>query len=247
MKKTALIISSILLSLSGFSQNAKEIVKKADQLLRGESSYAEIKMIIHRPKWERTLEMKSWSKGDKYSLVYITAPAKEKGQVFLKRDNEMWNWLPSINRTVKIPSSMMMQSWMGSDLTNDDIVNESSIVKDYSHKILGKETIREHECYKIELQPKEEAPVVWGKIISWISVEHSYTLKNEYYEEDGTLVNTEILSDIENVGDRTIPTRFKVVPADEEDHYTIMEFLNIRFNIEIEDGFFSIQNMKRVR
>src|SRR6056297_2767371 len=144
MKKLALILTSLFTGLLLNGQDAREIVQKADQLLRGESSYAEIKMLIHRPKWERTIEMKSWSKGDKYSLVYITAPAKERGQVFLKRENEMWNWLPSINRTIKIPPSMMMQSWMGSDLTNDDIVNESSLVKDYTHEILGKETIREH-------------------------------------------------------------------------------------------------------
>lgn len=247
MKTLLLILTSLFTVLFVNGQDARKIVEKADQLLRGESSYAEIKMLIHRPKWERTLEMKSWSKGDKYSLIYITAPAKERGQVFLKRGNEMWNWLPSINRTVKIPPSMMMQSWMGSDLTNDDIVNESSVVKDYTHKILDKETIREHQCYKIELTPKEEAPVVWGKIITWIDVNNYYTLRNEYYDEDGSLINTETLSNIRDVGDRKIPTKFKVVPADEEDHYTIMEFMSIRFGADIKDSFFSIQNMKNVR
>lgn len=247
MKNITFLVTGLMISFSLFSQDAKKIVEKADQLLRGESSYAEIKMLIHRPKWERTLEMKSWSKGDKYALIYITAPAKERGQVFLKRENEMWNWLPSINRTIKIPPSMMMQSWMGSDLTNDDIVNESSVVKDYSHKILGREIIRDYECYKIELTPKEEAPVVWGKIITWIAVDENYTLRNEYYDEDGSLVNTETLSNIKDVGDRKIPTKFKVVPADEEDQYTVMEFKNIRFNVQIKDSFFSIQNMKNIR
>ncbi len=247
MKKLITILTLIIPGMALLGQDAKEIVKRADQLLRGESSYAEIKMLIHRTKWERTIEMKSWSKGDKYSLVYITAPAKERGQVFLKRENEMWNWLPSINRTVKIPPSMMMQSWMGSDLTNDDIVNESSRVEDYTHEIMGKETIRDHECYKIILTPKEEAPVVWGKIISWISIENYYSLRNEYYDEDGSLVNTETLSNIRDVGDRKIPTKFKVVPSDEEGHYTVMEFMDIRFDIEIKDGFFSIQNMKNIR
>ena len=233
------------LALNG--QNAKEVVRKADNLMRGESNFAEIKMVIHRPKWERTLEMKSWAKGDRYALIYITAPAKEEGQVFLKRGQEMWNWLPSINRTIKIPPSMMMQSWMGSDLTNDDLVNQSSIVDDYDHQILGKETQEGYECYKIEMIPHEDAAVVWGKIISWISVENHYTLRNEYYNEDDELVNTEILSNIRDVGDRKIPTRFKVIPVEEEDYFTIMEFKNIRFNIEIEDAFFSIQNMKQIR
>lgn len=247
MKKIIFTITGLIIAISLYPQDAKEIVRKADDLMQGKSNYADIKMLIHRPKWERTLELKSWAKGNDYSLIYVTAPAKEEGQVFLKREREMWNWLPSINRTIKIPPSMMMQSWMGSDLTNDDLVNQSSIVDDYSHEIKGKETIEGYECYRIELIPHEEAPVVWGKIISWISTNEYYTLRNEYYDENGDLVNTEILSNIRDVGDRKIPTKFKVIPEDEDDYYTIMEFKNISFNIDIEDGFFSIQNMKRVR
>ena len=203
-------------------------------------------MQIIRPKWERTLSFKAWAKGTKYSLIYIIAPAKEKGQVFLKRDKEMWNWLPSIGRTIKIPPSMMMQSWMGSDMTNDDLVKESSIVEDYDHKLLGTEELNGYECYKIELVPKENAAVVWGKIYSWITQKEFITLKNEYYDEDGYLVNTETLSKIKNVGDRTIPTYFEMVPADKPGNKTTMEFTHIRFNIPIDDNFFSIQNMKRV-
>jgi outer membrane lipoprotein-sorting protein len=191
--------------------------------------------------------MKSWSKGDDYSLLYVTDPAKEKGQVFLKRETEMWNWLPSINRMIKIPPSMMMQSWMGSDLTNDDLINESSVVDDYDHKVLGNEKISGYECYKIELVPHDQAPVVWGKIISWISTEDFFTLKNEYYDEEGELKNIETLSGIKDVGDRTIPTVFEMVPVDKTDHKTTMIFENIKFNIKIEDSFFSIQNMKSIR
>lgn len=227
--------------------NAKAIIKKADELLQGRSNYAEISMLIHRPKWDRTLTMKSWSIGNDFSLLYITSPAKEKGQVFLKRDNEMWNWLPSIDRTIKIPPSMMMQSWMGSDMTNDDLVNESSIIKDYTHKIVGEENIDGYDCYKIELIPNEDAPVVWGKIYSWISKTKYFALKNEYYDEDDFLINTETLSNIKDVGDRTIPTKFTIIPVNKDDHFTEMEFVNIQFNIEIEESFFSLQNMKRIR
>jgi outer membrane lipoprotein-sorting protein len=227
--------------------SAKQIVKRADDLMQGKSNYADIKMIVHRSKWERSLLLKSWMKGTDYALIYITEPAKEKGQVFLKREKEMWNWLPSIDRMIKLPPSMMMQSWMGSDITNDDLVNESSIVDDYTHKILNREIIQGEECYKIELIPDENAAVVWGKVISWISVKNFYTLKNEYYDEDDFLVNTETLSNIKAIGDRTIPTKYTIVPADEDDQWTSMEFVNIKFNINIEDSFFSIQNMKRVR
>ncbi|MBI9034913.1 MAG: outer membrane lipoprotein-sorting protein, partial [Bacteroidales bacterium] len=148
---------------------AIEIVKKADDKMRGMSSVGEMTMQIVRPSWTRTITMKTWTKSDQFSLVLITAPAKEKGQVFLKREKEMWNWLPSIERMVKIPPSMMMQGWMGSDFTNDDLVKQSSIVKDYQHTLLETEVVRSQNCYKIELIAKEDAAVAWGKIISWIT------------------------------------------------------------------------------
>jgi len=236
-------------SSSLFSQEltAKQVIKKANDLMRGQSSQGEMTMTIIRPKWERSLSFKSWSKGTEYSLLYVTAPAKEKGMVFLKREKEMWNWVPSIERMIKIPPSMMMQSWMGSDMTNDDLVKESSILTDYDHKITGEEKLEGYNCYVIELIPHEEAAVVWGKIISWISKEHYYTLKNEYYDEDGYLVNREVLSDIKKVGDRTIPTRFEIVPVEKKGQKTVMVFDHIQFNVPIKDDFFSIQNMKRIR
>jgi outer membrane lipoprotein-sorting protein len=226
---------------------AKEIIDRANQLMRGNSSYSEMTMQIIRPKWNRTLSFKAWSKGSDFSLIYITEPAKERGQVFLKREKEMWNWVPSIERMIKIPPSMMMQSWMGSDITNDDLVKESSIVEDYDHTLMGTETIEGYDCYKILLEPHEDAPVVWGKIISWISRDEYFTLKNEYYDEDGYLVNRELLSKINDVGDRVIPTYFEVIPVDKEGQKTTMEFTHVKFNTPIEDDFFSIQNMRRVR
>lgn len=233
-------------SLTAQAQDAQEIVKKANDLLRGQSNESVMTIKIIRPKWERTLKFKGWSKGNEYSLIYVLEPAKEKGQVFLKRDKEIWNWVPSIERMIKIPPSMMMQSWMGSDLTNDDLVKESSIVEDYNHKVIGEEKLNGYDCYKIELTPKEDAAVVWGKIITWISKEHYYTLKNEYYDEDGYLVNVETLSKIKKMGDRTLPTYYEIVPVDKKGHKTTMEFNEVKFNIPIKDSFFSIQNMKRV-
>jgi len=229
------------------SPDARQIIDKANQLMRGNSSYMEATMKIIRPTWERTLSFKAWAKGTNYSIIYITAPAKEKGQVFLKRDNEMWNWVPSIERMIKIPPSMMMQSWMGSDMTNDDLVKESSVVEDYSHKILGEEMIKGYDCYKLELIPKEDAAVVWSKIVSWISKKEFITLKNEYYDEFGDLINMEVLSKIKDVGDRTIPTYFEIIPLEKEGNKTTMEFEVIKFNIPLKDDFFSIQNMKRIR
>ncbi|SFF73240.1 outer membrane lipoprotein-sorting protein [Sunxiuqinia elliptica] len=249
MKTLINLIAFTFLSLASTAQTAdiKEIVKKADEKLRGTSSIGEVTMTIQRPSWERTLSMKNWTLGTEYSLILITAPAKEKGQVFLKRESEMWNWLPSIDRMIKIPPSMMMQSWMGSDFTNDDLVKESSIVKDYTHKLVGEETIENYPCYKVELIPLEDAPVVWGKIYMWISQKEFLWLKAEFFDEDGFLVNTEILTDVKNMDDRIIPTRMEMIPADKEGHKTIMTFDNIDFEVPIKDSFFSIQNMKRIR
>ena len=226
---------------------AKEIVDKADKKNRGESSRGIMSMTIVRPNWERTIEMKNWSKGTDLFMIYITKPAKEKGQVFLKVGKEMWNYVPTISRMIKIPPSMMMQSWMGSDFTNDDLVKQSSIVVDYDHKLLEEEEVRGQLCYKIELIPHPEAAVVWGKIISWITKDGFNLWKNEYYDEDGFLVNIENGYNIKKMGDRIIPTRFEMIPTDEEGRKTIMEIKESEFNIDIKDSFFSKQNMKKVR
>lgn len=225
----------------------KDIVRMSDEKFRGTSSTGTFTMTIERPTWSRSISMKSWSLGTEYSLIYVTAPAQEKGQVFLKRGNEMWNWVPSIERMIKIPPSMMMQSWMGSDFTNDDLVRESSIVKDYDHKLVGEETVENFPCYKIEMIPHEDAPVVWGKVLMWISKKDYLWLKAEYYDEDGALVNTEILSDVKKMDDRVIPTRMEMIPADKKGQKTIMVFENTKFNVPLKEDFFSIQNMKRIK
>jgi outer membrane lipoprotein-sorting protein len=249
--KTAIVTS--LIAIISFSQahsqkiTAKEIIKIADEKNRGISSKGTMSMTIVRPKWERTIVMKNWSKGDDNFMLYISEPAKEKGQVFLKVGKEMWNYVPTISRMIKIPPSMMMQSWMGSDFTNDDLVKQSSIVVDYNHKFIGEEVVRDQNCYKIELIPHPDAPVVWGKIISWITKDGYNLWKNEYFDEDGYLQNIENGYNIKKMGDRTIPTKFEMIPADEEGKKTIMEIIEVEYNIDINDSFFSKQNMKKVR
>ncbi len=249
MKK--LFSGLLLLALyipSGFAQDltATEIVQKADNLQRGKTSQVEMSMTIIRPKWQRTITMKSWSKGTEYSMTYITAPAKDKGQVFLKRENEMWQWVPSISRMIKIPPSMMSQGWMGSDYTNDDILKESSIVVDYNHRLIGEEEVSGIQCYKIEMLPKEDAAVVWGKVIKWISKKEFWQLKSEYYDEDGDLIRTELASEVKQFSDRKLPSRLEILPADKPGHSTVVNVISATFNVKLDDGFFSQQNMKRV-
>lgn len=247
MKNKIILLLTLFSWFSSGAQDIKEIVRQADEKFRGTSSIGTLSMTIERPSWSRTITMKNWTFGNEYSMIYIESPANEKGQVFLKRDNEMWNWVPSIERMIKIPPSMMMQSWMGSDFTNDDLVKESSLVKDYDQSLLGEETIENYPCYKIELIPHEDAAVVWGKIYMWVSKEQLLWLKAEFYDEDGDLVNTENLTDIKQMDDRVIPTRLEMIPEDKPGQKTVMIFEEIDFNVDIDESFFSIQNMRKVR
>ncbi len=249
MKKIILSIAITLsISIVGYSQEltGKQVIEKADELQRGETNEGTMSMTIIRPKWERTITMKSWSKGTEYSMTYITSPVKDKGQVFLKRKSEMWNWVPTINRMIKLPPSMMSQGWMGSDYSNDDILKESSIVVDYNHKILGNDIIEGLECYKIELIPKEDAAVVWGKVYKWISKNEFWQLKTEYFDEDDELIRTEIASEIKQFSDRKLPSKLEIIPADKPNQRTVVNIISSKFNVKLDDGFFSQQNMKRV-
>ncbi|MHB2156344.1 outer membrane lipoprotein-sorting protein [Calditrichota bacterium GD2] len=244
-------LSWILILLTAFSlyadEQAKKIVKKANDKFRGRSSYAEATLTVVKPNWSRSLSMKIWALEPDYALILITSPARDRGTVTLKRKREVWNWIPSIRRMIKIPPSMMMQSWMGSDFTNDDLVRESSMVEDYFHKIVRQDTFAGYDCYVIQSLPKPEANVVWGKLLSWISKKDYLFLKTEYYDEDGPLVKTMVASKVKKMDDRIIPTHLELLPHNKPGQKTILEYQKLKFNIKLNPSFFSQQNMKRVR
>ena len=229
-----------------FVEEAKEIVRKADEKMRGKTSMAEVTIQLVRPTWTRELKMKTWSKGNKFSVILITAPVKEKGIVFLKREKEVWNWIPSIERVIKLPPSMMSQSWMGTDFTNDDLVKESSIVEDYQHQLEGEAVISGRACYRIVLIPLPESAVVWGKIILWIDKKDYLELKAEFYDEDNTLISVMQSSEIKLLGGRLLPSRTEMVPADKKNQKTIMQFNQLTFDELIDDRFFTPDNMKKI-
>ena len=240
----------LILMASSFivqAQDATEIVKRADEKMRGESSKAEITMEIIRPTWSRSISMKAWSLGMDYSLILVTAPARDEGTAYLKRENEIWNWLPDINRTIKMPPSMMSQSWMGSDFSNNDLVEESSIVTDYNHTLAGDSTLSGYDAFKIEMIPKPQAPVVWGKVVSYITKDEYLQLRTEFYDEDMQLIKIMEGSEIEEMGGRTIPTRMEMIPVEKEGQKTVLNYNDIEFNIDVSQNFFSIQNMKRIQ
>jgi hypothetical protein len=191
--------------------------------------------------------MQSWSVGEEYYLILVTAPAREKGSVFMKREKEMWNWMPSIGRMIKIPPSMMAQSWMGSDFTNDDLMKGSSMVDDYVQKIVGEEQVSGVTCWKIEMVPLPSSAVVWGKVVIWIAREKFWQMKVEYYDEDFSKINTMFCDKITRFNDRELPARLTIVPQDKQGNKTVIEFTNQEFDIPLSAGFFTQQKMKSVR
>ena len=242
------LLSFTMTGVSGLNaQSAKQIIEKMEDNLRGDASYSEMTMETVRPRYTREISMKSWSLGDDYSLIYVTAPARDKGTAFLKRGNEIWNYVPNIDRTVKMPPSMMSQSWMGSDFTNDDLVQGTSTIDDFDHKLLESETIDGHECYKLELIPHPETPVVYERIVYWVSKEHYLPVKVENYDDFGDLVNTVHFKDIKNMGGRMIPAVMEMIPEDKPGHKTIIRTHESDFDIDISQSFFSIQNLTNIR
>ena len=244
-----LLLASILFnSIAQDDEKARAIVKKAHEITLGETSKSTMTMEILRPEWTRSVSMQTWSMGTENYIIYILTPARDKGQVFLKRDNNMWNWIPGIGRMIKIPPSMMMSSWMGSDFNNDELMKESSLVKDYTHQITGEIEIEGYLCHQIELIPLPSAPVVWGKVILWISKEKSFTLKSEFYDEDEKLVNVQTASRIKNFGDRELPSYMEIIPVNKEGHKTILTIEKAAYNVKgIDEKMFSQQMMKRIR
>jgi len=248
MKNKILSIALIFFGIqSAMAQTGLEIITQADNLTRGTSSYAEMKITTVRPNWSKEMTMKMWAKGTDYSVMLVTSPAKEKGSVFLKRKTEVWNYVPSIERTIKLPPSMMLQNWMGTDMTNDDLVKQSSIVVDYTHQVVGEEKIIGLDCWKLELTPKEDAAVVWGKIIIWIEKEHYMQLKIEFYDEDEFLVNQLLAYNPKQFGSRTLPSKMEYIPVEKEGQKTVIEYLNWDFGVEIPDSYFTSAYMKRLR
>ncbi|HLF53079.1 outer membrane lipoprotein-sorting protein [Flavobacterium sp.] len=248
MKKIFFLLFYYLaFTFSAFAQEAKDIVKKADEKAKGKTSIANITIQTIRPSWTREMKVKGWTKGNDLTLILVLAPAKEKGVVFLKRKKEVWNWIPSIERNIKMPPSMMNQSWMGTDFTNDDLVKEASILEDYNHSCLTEVVIDGRDCYKIQLLPKPESAVVWGKVVMAIDKKDFMMLHVEYYDEDGALINTMHCTDIKMLGGRLLPAKMEMVPANKKGNKTVLLYNSLVFDTPLEDSFFTTQNITKVK
>ena len=246
MRPLLLIILG-LLSVQAIGQNAADIVRKADAKLKGKTSSAQVAVTIVRPEYSREMSIKSWTKGDDLALILITAPEKDKGVVYLKRDTEIWNWVPSIERTIKMPPSMLSQSWMGTDFTNDDLVKEASIADDYTSTFSSDSTIENRICYCVVLIPKPESAVVWGKVVMYIDKKDLMILHARYYDEESVLINTMHCSDVKMLGGKLLPAKMEMIPMDKKGYKTILVYNALEFDKPIEDSFFTTQNMPRVK
>jgi len=245
MKVSSLLLT-LLISFSCYAQDAKDIVRKADEKMRGTTMQAELTIRTIRPAWTREMNCRIWIKGNSLSMILILSPVKDKGISFLKRKKEVWNWIPSLERTIKLPPSMMSQNWMGTDFTNDDLVRESSVVEDYIHTVIGDTIIQNRVCYIVKMIPKPEAAVVWSKVVVCIDKKDFIELHSRFYDENDELINTMNSYDIKLMDDRLIPTRFEMIPSDKKGQKTEMIYRMASYNKPIEDDFFSVEHMKKL-
>ena len=236
----------LLFSFSTAAQTAREVVKLADQKMRGNTSQADIIIRTVRPAWSREMKIKTWMSGKSYTLILIESPPRENGIVFLKRGKEVWNWLPSLERIIKLPPSMMNQSWMGTDFTNDDLVRESSVLDDYDHQFSGDTLIENRSCYKIIFMPKPATAVVWGKLVVCIDKQDFMELYSEFYDEEQTLIQYMKADEIKMMDNRLIPTRFVMVPVDKKNHQTEIIYQSLWFDKPIPADLFTVEKMKHL-
>lgn len=241
-----LCLSLLLAMLAAFPAAAQEpaardILDRVETLLWGKTVQGEYEMTITTPRWQRTLALRAWMERPRRSFIRIAAPAKEKGIGSLRIGAEMWNYLPNVERTIKIPPSMMLQPWMGSDLTNDDLVKSSSIIDDYTHRIVREEG----DAWVLELLPKPESAVVWGKILYWVRKADSVPLKEEFYDERGGLVRTMTFSEVRSLGGRTVPTRWEIRPADKPGNSTTFVIRSAVYDRPIDPEIFTQRNLQK--
>lgn len=224
---------------------ASEIVDRAESALWGKTLQAQLTMTVTTPRWTRTLELSAWIERPRRSFIRILAPAKEAGIGSLRIGAEMWNYLPAVERTIKIPPSMMLQPWMGSDFTNDDLVKESSLVTDYTHRVIARDTAAGAPAYVIESTPRPDAAVVWGKIIFRVRRADFLPVREEFYDERGTLVRVMTFSDIRMLGGRLIPTKWEMRPTAKPENATTIVMTRATFDATIAADIFTQRNLER--
>jgi outer membrane lipoprotein-sorting protein len=241
---SSVLASVVLLSISFANiayadEDALTLLNKMDELYRADSSTSTMKMEIITPNWQRTLEMKSWTIGMDDTFIRVLSPRKDRGVATLKKGREMWNFFPKINKTIKVPPSMMMGSWMGSDFTNDDLVREVSLVNEYE---VTKST--EGDTYRLILTPKRQTVTVWGRIEIVVDKTTLLPIEQLFYNEKGEEVRQMTFSETRQFGDRKMPAIMTMVPLNKTGHKTVIEYVEAQFNNEIDSKVFTLRNLQ---
>lgn len=247
MRNTILLSGLLALSPTMAQETeATELVRKAMNHWRGLTSHSSMTMTIHRPDWERKMTMESWSKGDKLSLVRVIEPRKDAGNGTLLNDNNMWTYTPKINRIIKVPSSMMSQSWMGSDFSNKDISKSTDIIDQYDHELTFSEEKEGHVHYTITSVPHEEAAVVWGKEV--IVIREDYVMmEQQFWDQDGVMVKSLETLEVDDMGGRTVAKTMRMSKVDTPGEWTQMTVNSVEFDIELQDNMFTLSNLRNPR
>ena len=232
---------------AGDRHSPRAIIDRVDQVLRGASSRGVATMRVITRHWERSLTMEVWSLGNDYSLVRVLSPAKEAGTSTLKASRDIWNYLPKVDRTIKIPASMMMGAWMGSHFTNDDLVKESRLVEDYEIETTFDGTRGTVRVWEFALTPRPEAAVVWGRIEYRVRQRDFMPLQARYFDEEGELVRTLTFSEFRRMGGRLVPTQMDMQPHDKPGERTTVSYAELQFDLDIDKSFFSLRTLRRGR
>jgi len=232
---------ALLLPQAAPALDLPALIRDVEQQYHGTSSHALTTMQVRTVNWERTLEMEAWSLGRDYFLVRILEPAKERGVATLKRDREVWNYLPKVDRTIKVPPSMMGGSWMGSHITNDDLVKASHVDEDYTFRLL--EEGPGH--WLIECLPRPEAAVVWGKIVYRLRKQPRVPEQIDYFDEEQQRVREIRFDDVRKLGDRIVPLKLTVTPLDKPGEQTVLHYRDLVFGVPLDQGYFSLRSLQQ--
>ena len=227
-------------------RDATQIVRDAIDHWRGLTSYTEMMMVIHRPDWERSMTMRAWTKGQDQTLVRVIEPKKDRGNGTLTDENSMWTFSPKVNRVIKVPSSMMAQSWMGSDFSNKDIARADDIIDQYDHAIIKSEEIDGIVVHDIESIPHEDAAVVWGREVMRIREDH-VVLEHAFYDQDSALIKKLVSLDVGEMGGRMIAKRQRMVKTDNTQEWTEISVIDVDYEVDLKDSLFTLSNLRNPR
>jgi len=228
--------------------DANSLMKHIDQMWRSNSSHAIMSMHVKTKRYSRSLTLETWSKGKEKSLIIIKKPKKDRGIATLKVNNNIWNYLPKINRVSKVPASMMGGSWMGSHFSNDDLVKENTFEDDYTSTISFEGTKNNQQVVEVTSIPTKNATVVWGKVVTRVEVENFTPISTLYYDEHDVLVREMRFDQVEKHGDRFVPMQMSLRPMNDvskKDESTIVQYHSISFNPPIKENLFSIKRLRR--